>query len=231
MVDNIGCVYVGNNKAEALRHFREYRDQSLRGYGRAAHESVRVFEDTEPTHEHDTSPENTLYSSDGKRRGYFTGARRQCRQIAGCKGQQLQVRWEPKGSITWPCSAGLVEVDDKTYIGPVSKEIEELAVKTITVPLRRLLHGPTTSVCAIIEQEPGETFLPGNYLLLPLDQMITVKLDVRASAAYHNTVSEQLARMCSDVLAKKEQIPDCPVCGGQREMNGRGGFVCYFCNT
>ena len=24
-------------------------------------------------------------------------------------------------------------------------------------------------------------------------------------------------------------IPNCPVCNGERELNGLGGFVCYFC--
>lgn len=28
-----------------------------------------------------------------------------------------------------------------------------------------------------------------------------------------------------------ETIPDCPYCGGQAEKDGRGGYVCLFCNT
>lgn len=25
-------------------------------------------------------------------------------------------------------------------------------------------------------------------------------------------------------------IPDCPLCGGQREMDGLGGYACFFCS-
>lgn len=28
-----------------------------------------------------------------------------------------------------------------------------------------------------------------------------------------------------------KSIPNCPVCNGERELNGLGGYVCYFCGT
>lgn len=42
---NIGTVYMGNDEAEALRIYDEYREQSSNGYGRAAYERVYLMED------------------------------------------------------------------------------------------------------------------------------------------------------------------------------------------
>ncbi len=30
---------------------------------------------------------------------------------------------------------------------------------------------------------------------------------------------------------KTQAPPSCPLCRGERELNGSGGFICHFCNT
>lgn len=47
-VGNIGCVYSGDSKKEALSNYREYVSQSKEGYGRAASEDVTLFCDEDP---------------------------------------------------------------------------------------------------------------------------------------------------------------------------------------
>lgn len=122
VVGNIGTVHLGNNRREALRIFREYRDMSLTGMGRAGLESVWVYEDTEPMEEFDTSEANRILSSDGKQFGFLTGAARRC-GLEGCTGRQLQVRWCPDGRQTWPCAKGLVEHGGQLYIGPIDESV------------------------------------------------------------------------------------------------------------
>lgn len=51
IVGNIGTVHVGNDRAEASRHFREYVEQSMSGVGRAGCESVTMMKDGEPVAE------------------------------------------------------------------------------------------------------------------------------------------------------------------------------------
>lgn len=52
-VGNIGQVYDGTNARDARATFREYADQSARGYGRAAAEPVTLWMDGEPIRESD----------------------------------------------------------------------------------------------------------------------------------------------------------------------------------
>jgi hypothetical protein len=47
VVGNIGSVYTGTRKADAMKHFREYKRQSETGYGRAADEEITLFADGE----------------------------------------------------------------------------------------------------------------------------------------------------------------------------------------
>ena len=51
-VGNIGCVHRGSNKKEARGVFADYKRRSRSGSGRAAGESVTLWEDTEPIDEY-----------------------------------------------------------------------------------------------------------------------------------------------------------------------------------
>lgn len=51
IVGNIGIVYHGNNKTDALNHFEEYKEQSESGVGRAGGENVVLFENDQPIKE------------------------------------------------------------------------------------------------------------------------------------------------------------------------------------
>ncbi len=53
VVGNIGRVYRGSDRREANRSYAVYLDQFKQGYGRAAGESVTLFEDGEPIREHE----------------------------------------------------------------------------------------------------------------------------------------------------------------------------------
>ena len=44
-VGNIGLVYAGDDPAFAIHIFREYIEQSKRGYGQAAHAAVTLMKD------------------------------------------------------------------------------------------------------------------------------------------------------------------------------------------
>lgn len=55
IVGNIGCVYRGGNPAEANAVWGDYVNQSRRGVGRAAGESVTYLIDGEPEREHEGS--------------------------------------------------------------------------------------------------------------------------------------------------------------------------------
>jgi hypothetical protein len=52
IVGNIGTVYSGGNKFQAITKYNTYVGQSKRGYGRAADESVTLMADGEPIREH-----------------------------------------------------------------------------------------------------------------------------------------------------------------------------------
>jgi len=56
VVGNIGRVWNGTDEARACACFDDYREQSRRGIGRAAGESVILFADGEPIAEHDGVP-------------------------------------------------------------------------------------------------------------------------------------------------------------------------------
>jgi len=43
IVGNIGSVYCGNRLKEAETHFREYKRQSIAGFGRAGGESIIIL--------------------------------------------------------------------------------------------------------------------------------------------------------------------------------------------
>lgn len=51
VVGNIGTVYDGTNKVEALKDFEEYKEQSESDVGRAGGENVVLFENDEPIKE------------------------------------------------------------------------------------------------------------------------------------------------------------------------------------
>lgn len=52
IVGNIGTVTDTNLLREALKDYKEYKDQSKDGYGRAADESVTLMKNGEPWREH-----------------------------------------------------------------------------------------------------------------------------------------------------------------------------------
>lgn len=57
IVGNIGIVYTGPSLIEAKTAFVTYQEQSEKGIGRTAGESVTVMQDGEPMHEYDYVPE------------------------------------------------------------------------------------------------------------------------------------------------------------------------------
>jgi hypothetical protein len=52
IVGNMGTVYNGDSKTQALNDFHYYADQSMLGIGRASGESVTMFENGEIFKEH-----------------------------------------------------------------------------------------------------------------------------------------------------------------------------------
>lgn len=52
VVGNIGTTYAGTSRNAAFADFRDYRDQSKRGIGRAAGETVTVLRDNIIIREH-----------------------------------------------------------------------------------------------------------------------------------------------------------------------------------
>ena len=56
----------------------------------------------------------TVYSSDTKFKGLTTGSEFPCR-MEGCRGMRIGVRWND-GTITFPCTKGLTEVNGKLKI-------------------------------------------------------------------------------------------------------------------
>jgi len=43
--------------------------------------------------------------------GTVRGEGRPCRQVEGCCGRQVPVRWSD-GKLTWPCTEGLYELEE-----------------------------------------------------------------------------------------------------------------------
>jgi hypothetical protein len=64
VVGNVGNVYKGYDRDEALAAYDEYVDHSLNGYGRAAGETVTLFKDSEIEKEHEGGP----YPEEARRR-------------------------------------------------------------------------------------------------------------------------------------------------------------------
>jgi hypothetical protein len=58
--------------------------------------------------------EQRVYDRDGKTFGLVRGNGRPCRQVEGCLGTQLCVRW-PDGKRTWPCTKGMFVRPDGHY--------------------------------------------------------------------------------------------------------------------
>ena len=52
IIGNIGTVYDGEDKVEALKHYTEYVEQSKSGHGRAGHEPVTLMLNGEISQEH-----------------------------------------------------------------------------------------------------------------------------------------------------------------------------------
>lgn len=52
VVGNVGTVYHGDDKIQALNDFNHYVNESMLDNGRAGNESVVMFEDGHPVHEH-----------------------------------------------------------------------------------------------------------------------------------------------------------------------------------
>ena len=53
---------------------------------------------------------DAVVSSDECHVGKIVGDGRACRQVEGCRGLQVPVRWDD-GKLTWPCTKGLVELE------------------------------------------------------------------------------------------------------------------------
>lgn len=58
IVGNIGTVYDGDSRIEAIQAYSEYRNQSRNNYGRASGENVSMFENGELKWEHNGSNES-----------------------------------------------------------------------------------------------------------------------------------------------------------------------------
>ena len=58
IVGNIGCVYRGHSRIDAVTAFVEYKEQSTKGYGRATGEPVTLLSGGEPLMQHDGEPHN-----------------------------------------------------------------------------------------------------------------------------------------------------------------------------
>jgi len=55
-----------------------------------------------------------VVNRDGSQSGKTTGGERLCRQVEGCTGVQVAVRW-PDGRLTWPCSRGMDHRTDGSW--------------------------------------------------------------------------------------------------------------------
>jgi hypothetical protein len=53
-----------------------------------------------------------ILNRDGKIKGTVRGDGRPCRQVEGCCGRQVPVRWSD-GKLTWPCTEGM----EQTKVG------------------------------------------------------------------------------------------------------------------
>lgn len=58
----------------------------------------------------------------------------------------------------------------------------------------------------------------------------TVKQLVETVAILKGSIDwSRVTKPATPPKSPAQPIPDCPSCGGQRESNGRGGWVCFFC--
>jgi hypothetical protein len=58
----------------------------------------------------DPKKNDTVLNRDGKIEGTVRGDGRPCRQVGGCRGRQIPVRWAD-GKLTWPCTDGLKKIE------------------------------------------------------------------------------------------------------------------------
>lgn len=56
-------------------------------------------------------------------------------------------------------------------------------------------------------------------------------IDLKINATKEKLVKMILGTTGLPVEVKNSVIPKCPVCHGERELNGMGGFVCFFCGS
>jgi hypothetical protein len=57
-----------------------------------------------------------VITKDGTERGKIRGEGRPCRQIEGCMGTSVPVRW-PDGKLTWCCTKGMNKTNEGWRIG------------------------------------------------------------------------------------------------------------------
>ena len=85
-VGNVGNVHTGSNPVDAARVYGEYKRLSQAGHGRAGGESVVMFCDGEPMHEH--HPDAATAD---------TGGGPELAPCKGCKGTGEVGRWRVSG--------------------------------------------------------------------------------------------------------------------------------------
>ncbi len=54
---------------------------------------------------------DTVISRDSLDTGEIRGDGRPCRQVEGCQGRQIPVRWSD-GKLTWPCTDGMIQTEE-----------------------------------------------------------------------------------------------------------------------
>lgn len=59
---------------------------------------------------------DVVISRDGKEKGEVRGVGRPCRQIEGCMGTSVPVRWKD-GKLTWCCTKGMHKTKKGWRIG------------------------------------------------------------------------------------------------------------------
>lgn len=57
---------------------------------------------------------DVVYSSSGDEQGVVATGRPRVCTLEGCRGVRFAVRWQD-GSLTYPCSKGLVQREDGSY--------------------------------------------------------------------------------------------------------------------
>lgn len=71
----------------------------------------------------------------------------------------------------------------------------------IKIPLSRIIGKDIDEDSLIVcEQEPDESFVPGNYLVLKPDLMVTAEVDEKLSKEYHQAMRGAIARLGKKVI-------------------------------